>query len=192
MLASTSQAITLILPNVTCTDRMLTMAKQPVAELGWDPKHLAKLQTVLEPAALLHFEWCRKQWWKTATVVVPTLTESGKSRGEIQLNWAEFTHLRRLFFVHHLSPKYYRAKSQTSPGWLRWLPSLKTQVVAQCHPAAHIHTSTRILCFPPPLSLSEPFLAFQYINARYLICTFPSLICYLQAAPPSLFAVMEE
>lgn len=109
------------------------------------------LQTVPEPAALLGFEWCRKQWWKTATLMVPTFIESGKPQGEIQLNWAEFTHLRCLFSIRHPSPKYYRAKSRTSPGWLGSLPSPSTQVVAQCHPAAHIHRSTMILRSPSPL-----------------------------------------
>lgn len=162
---------------------MLTMARQATCRAGVVP----------EPAALLVFEWCRKQWWKITSVVVTTLTDCGKSRGEIQLNWAEFTqHLRCLFSILHPSPKYYRAKSQTSPGWMGSLPSPTTQVVTQCHPAAHTHQPTMILRSPAPLSLSEAFLA--AVHQCQIPCLHLPITDWLptSCSSSSLFAVMEE
>lgn len=116
---------------------------------------LGTLNPVAEPAASPDFAWCRKRWWTTAVLLVfPRSAECDKSRGEIQLNRAQFTqHLRSPFSVFHPTTKYYRAKSQTSPDGLGSLPQ-PTNVGGSTVPSSSPPPQTP---HPPPFPPTPPF-----------------------------------
>lgn len=184
MSASTSQGTCHYIDFTKCHMHREDANDGQVGQLqSWDVS-LGTLNPVPEPAASPGFEWCRKRWWKTAVLwVFPCSAEHGKSRGEIQLNQAQFTqHLRAPFSILHPSTKYYRAKSQTSPDWLGSLPP-PTDAGGK-HSAVQQPTSTD----PPHSStpLHHPFAVWTIPSSSTWmpVCTFPSLISYLQAVPP--------